>query len=229
MKSRRRMMNSGRHDLSFSFMACCLLFGVWGPLSGVSLYASDIPLLAELQKSLAGTTNVQSDFIQEKHLSVLQQKVFIKGRMAVQQPDRFAWEVVEPVRYHLVVEGTQLLQWDEASGKVQQVSLAGNPVFAVVVNQLRAWFTGRLELLTKDFEAEVVPGDVPKIAFVPRPDSFAAKAVRRIELRFRADRRYLEGMTIEDLGGDCTIMTFTNTVLNSVIEPKVWEVRPRER
>jgi outer membrane lipoprotein-sorting protein len=194
-----------------------------------SAQATDIPLLNELQQSLAGTTNVQSDFIQEKHLAVLQQKVLIKGRMAVEQPDRFSWQVTEPVRYSLVVEGDKLRQWDEETGRVQQVSLAGNAVFAVVVAQLRAWFAGNLGSLAKDFHAEQVPGDLPMIAFEPRQDSFAAKAVKRITLRFREDRRYVECMTIEDLGGDLTLMTFTNTVLNSAIDPHVWQVRPRER
>ncbi len=185
-------------------------------------------ILAELQAALAGTTNVQCDFIQEKQLALLQQKVSIRGRMAVQQPDRFAWQVEEPVRYRLVVEGTRLRQWDEAAGKVQQTSLAGNPVFEVVVGQLRAWFTGQLTTLAKDFQAEPLPAPTPQVEFRPRPESFAARAVRRIVLFFREDRRYLERMTIEDAGGDRTVMTFTNTVLNSAIDPRIWEVEPRD-
>ena len=58
--------------------------------------ATESPLLAELQKGLAGTTNVQTEFIQEKTLSLLQRKVVIKGRLAIDQPAKLAWQVVHP-------------------------------------------------------------------------------------------------------------------------------------
>ena len=186
--------------------------------------------LAELQTALAGTTNVQSEFVQEKHLALLQQTVIIKGRLAVQQPDRLSWQVSEPIRYALVLDGSTLRQWDETTGKVQQMSLAGNPVFGVVATQLRAWFAGRFDDLQKDFEAENdAAAALPTIAFIPRDSSFAAKAIRRIVLTFREDHRYLSSMLIEERSGDRTLMTFTNTVLNTTMDPTVWEVKPHGR
>jgi outer membrane lipoprotein-sorting protein len=191
---------------------------------------SSAPFLAELQASLAGATNVQSDFVQEKRLSILQQTVTLKGRLAVQQPGRIAWQVSEPIRYNLVLDGTTLRQWDETSGKLQRMSLAGNPVFGVVVAQLRGWFAGRFDALDKDFQVE---GDAaaipPALTFTPRETSFAHKAVRRVVLTFREDRRYLRDMLIEETSGDRTFMVFTNTVLNAALDPSVWEVMPHGR
>ena len=185
--------------------------------------------LLDLQRSLAGTTNVQSDFVQEKRLSMLQQNVVIKGRLAVEQPDRFSWQVTEPIRYTLILEGTNLRQWDEPTGRVQQMSLAGNPVFGVVATQLRAWFAGQLDSLLQDFDAEIEAMSPPRISFTPRDGSFARKAIRRVTLTFREDRRYIQNMEIEELSGDQTRMTFTNTVLNAPIDPQAWEVKPHGR
>ncbi len=188
------------------------------------------PLLVELQRSLAGTTNVQTDFVQEKNLAILQQAVIIKGRLAVTQPDRLAWQVLEPIRYNLVLDGTTLRQWDEATDKVQQMSLAGNPVFGVVATQLRAWFAGHFDALTKDFDVSIdATVSPPAIAFVPREASFAAKAIRRVTLTFREDRRYLHSILIDERSGDRTLMTFTNTVLNGAVDPTLWEVKPHGR
>lgn len=208
-----------------------LIFTVYCLLSTVQ-YASaeQPPILAELQKSLAGTTNVQSDFIQEKTLSLLQQTVVIKGRLAVEQPDHLSWQVTEPIRYNLALDGVTLKQWDEETGKVQSMSLAGNPVFKVVVTQLRAWFSGQFELLTKDFEALAdLSGGTPKIVFSPREGSFACKMIKRVVLTFRDDRRYIRDMLIEEQSGDRTTMTFTNTVLNAAIPASTWEVKPHGR
>ena len=50
--------------------------------------------------------------------------------------------------------------------------------------------------------------------------SFAHKAIRRVELTFREDGRYLQSMDIEELSGDRTWMTFTNTVLNAPLDAR---------
>lgn len=187
-------------------------------------------LLAELQRALAGTTNVQSDFTQEKDLAVLQHKVILKGRLAVRQPAWLSWQVTEPIRYNLVLDGTTLQQWDEATDRVQKMSLAGNPVFGVVAAQLQAWFAGRFDTLLKDFSA-VADGstDSPTIIFTPREGTFVEKAIRRVVLTLRPDHRYLSHMLIEEKSGDRTLMTFTNTLLNATLEPAMWEVKPHGR
>ncbi|MEI6563661.1 MAG: outer membrane lipoprotein carrier protein LolA [bacterium] len=195
-----------------------------------SAFAADLPLLAELQNSLAGATNVQSEFVQMKQLALLQQTVVIKGRLAVQQPDRLSWQVLDPIHYNLVIDGSTLKQWDEESGKVQSMSLAGNPVFKVVVTQLRAWFSGQFDLLTKDFTVETDAASlVPRLIFIPREGSFACKMISRVVLTFREDKRYIQDMIIEERSGDRTSMTFTNTLLNAVVDPVVWEVKPHGR
>ena len=206
-----------------------LLLPVLGFVFPCPLRAAD-PLLAELQQSLAGTTNVQSEFIQEKTLSLLQQKVVIRGRLAVEQPAKLSWQVVDPIRYNMVLDGTVLKQWDEATGKVQTMSLAGNPVFKVVVTQLRAWFSGQFDQLTRDFDAQADAASTsPRIIFTPREGSFAVKVIRRVVLTFREDRRYIHDLLIEELTGDRTTMTFTNTVLNAAIPAPAWEVKPHGR
>jgi outer membrane lipoprotein-sorting protein len=207
---------------SFLQVCCLLIVG--------SVSAADTPLLAELQKSLAGTTNVQSEFIQEKTLSLLQQTVVIKGRLAVEQPTRLSWQVLEPIRYNMVLDGTVLKQWDETTGKVQTMSLAGNPVFKVVVNQLRAWFSGQFDLLTQDFDARAdASTSTPTIIFTPKDGSFAVKVIQRVVLTFREDRRYIQTLLIEERTGDRTLMTFTQSILNAAIPPSAWEVKPHGR
>lgn len=198
-------------------------------LAGAAV-AAEVPLLAELQKNLAGATNVQSEFVQEKNLALLQRSVVIRGRLAVQQPDRLSWQVLDPIRYNLVIDGSSLRQWDAESGRVQSMSLAGNPVFKVVVTQLRAWFSGQFDLLVKDFTVEADgAAATPRLVFTPRAESFAFKVIGRVVMTFQADRRYIREMVIEERSGDRTCMMFTNTILNAAVDPVAWEVKPHGR
>jgi len=186
-------------------------------------------VLSELQKALSSTTNVLTGFVQEKQMAMLKNKVIIKGQLAVQQPDLFAWHVSEPIRYNLILKGSTLQQWDEVTGKEQKMSLANNPVFEIVSRQLKAWFGGQFEALLKDFDARIDQAAERSILLTPNKDSFARKAIRQVVITFREDKRYLERILIEETGGDTTLMTFTNTVLNTAIEPVAWEVKPNGR
>lgn len=185
--------------------------------------------LAELLKALSGTTNVLADFVQEKQMSIMREKVVIRGRMAFQQPDLFAWHVASPIRYNLVLRGATLSQWDEATGKKQDMAMASNPVFEMLNRQLRAWYGGQFDALLKDFDAGLDSSAAGRVIFVPRMDSFARKAIKSVVLTFREDRRYLESIRIEELSGDRTLMTFSNTVVNCPINPALWEVKPHGR
>ena len=185
--------------------------------------------LRQIEKSFASITNVQTAFVQEKQLAVLQQKVQIKGTIVVQNPDMLAWRVTDPIRYALVIRNTTLQQWDGESDRVQRISLAGNPVFQVVISQLRAWFGGQFHLLAQDFDARVLSRSPLAIEFVPREGSFARQAISSVRLTFRDDERYVKGLEIDEKSGDKTWISFTNTVLNAPVDPRTWEVRPHDR
>jgi len=189
--------------------------------------ASPTNVLAALATSLAGTTNVQASFEQRKRLSLLDREVVIKGTLAVQSPDRLAWHVTEPIRFSIVLSGSVLQQWDEDTKTVQRIPLAGKPMFAVVTRLLRGGLGGDIQSLLDDFDPRILATEPVQIEFVPKTTSFANKAVRRIVLTLREDRRYVQAILIEQLDGDRTAMSFSDTRLNSTIDPVVWEVEPR--
>ena len=185
-------------------------------------------LLARIERAFSEVKTIQSRFVQEKELAVFQDKVILKGRMVMENPGRLAWRVEEPVRYAFLLSEKTLQQWDEETGKVQKMSLSSNPAFEIVDSQLRGWFSGRYRELSKDYEV-AVQGEAPcRLAFVPRPSSVIAKAVRSVTVELREDLRYLRSIEIMDLNGDRTRYSFEETRLNEPIEPKDWEIVPRE-
>ena len=186
-------------------------------------------ILRALEKNFSGITNVHTGFVQEKDLAVLSRKMVLKGTIALQNPGRFAWHVETPLKYGLVIADGNLKQWDEDSDRIQQIALSANPVFQVAVGQIQAWFAGRFVDLTKDFEVQTVTQTPLTLEFAPRTNSLAHKAVKRVLLTFRDDRRYVTAMSIEEKSGDRTTMVFTNTVLNGPLDPGVWEVKPHAR
>ena len=186
--------------------------------------------MKRLAEKFSGVKTVQTSFVQEKSLALFDQKMVMKGKIALESNGRFAWRVTEPVRYTLVMTGTKLKQWDEDSAKVQEISMTSNPVFQAVFTQLQCWFSGRFQDLARDFSVSLVKEKPLTLAFVPK-SAAAGKAVKQVTVVLRDDERYVSEIKIEEAGGDETVMTFHDTVLNDVnpIPAATWEAKPDGR
>jgi outer membrane lipoprotein carrier protein len=193
--------------------------------------ADDAPsadVLAFLEKNLSQIKTIQADFVQTKTMAMFKQKLVIKGRMAVQNPDRVAWLVDEPVRYSFVINGAKLTQWDEDTDKVQSLALDKDPAFKAVFQQLTAWFSGRYSLLLDTYIVAVEQREPCVLLFKPKPGSMADGVITSVRVVFRADGRYIEELTIREAAGNITVIQFSNARLNEPIPDKTWEVRRRE-
>ncbi len=180
--------------------------------------------LAKLESSLADVKTVRTRFVQEKRLALFKHPLVTRGVIQVEPPDRILWRVESPIRYALLIDGKQAKQWDGETGKTQKIPLAGNPVFAAVTEQLRAWFGGRYSLLANDYDI-VQRSEAPAIfVFTPKPETPPAKMLQSVTVTFRADKRYITAIQIDEAGGDVTVLTFEETEINVPFASKEWEL-----
>ena len=98
--------------------------------------------LADLGKKVSNFSTLKTDFVQEKEMAMFKEKLVMKGRIYLRKPNKVAWHVDSPVRYSVLITDKVIRQWDEDTNKVQEISLAKNPIFQNVLNQLTVWFSG---------------------------------------------------------------------------------------
>jgi len=180
--------------------------------------------LGRLEAALAEVRTVRTRFVQEKRMALFKHPLVTRGVILVEMPDRLLWRVESPLRYALSLDGKEARQWDGETGKTQRVPLDGNPVFAAVSEQLRAWFSGRYSRLAGDYDIAQLAEAPPAFAFTPKPGTPPAKMVKAVNVTFREDRRYIASIRIEETGGDVTVLTFEETAVNAPIAPKEWEL-----
>ena len=187
---------------------------------------NSIDLLQSLEKSFSTIQTVQTRFKQEKELKIFSRTIVMEGRVALENPDRLAWRIDTPIKYALVLNGEDALQWDEDSNKVQKMKTHGDPVFEEVIGQIEKWFSGEFASLLNDYELTVKNEQPPVLEFIPKPDGMIGKVIGRVTISVREDRRYVEQIEIEDVGGDKTTINFYETVLNAPVSAEEWEVVP---
>jgi len=193
--------------------------------------ASPITLqqLNDLQSVLKNVTTVESDFVEEKNLVMLNHTLTISGHFALQKPGRLIWIVREPVEYAIRIEGDEVRQWDQDTNRVDVLHLGGDPTFKAISQQMQAWFLGDYQSLSKTYEVQVLSQHPLSLRFVPGADTVMAKVMSQVDIFFATDERYIQKMILNEAGGNVTDLEFIHTRVNEPIDDEVWRMPPNER
>jgi outer membrane lipoprotein-sorting protein len=221
-----------RFDAALLILVLCLCWWTAGaepPADARAAAASaDVEgALGRLEERMSAVQTLTSGFVQEKRLAVLQQPLVLKGTIYMEKPALFAWHVREPVRYSMVIRDDVVRQWDEDTQRVQRITLSKNPAFKMVLWQMRGWFSGAYKSMLGEYEVRVLNETPVSLEFVPREGSFAEAAIESVTVVFGSDERYIREMHIAEKGGDSTLLSFVDTLLNAPIDPSAWQVEPR--
>ncbi len=194
----------------------------------VAAASDNAELLQSLEKSFSSIKTVQTRFTQEKQLKVFDRTITIEGRLTLENPDRLAWRIDSPIKYVLVLDDDVALQWDEETNEIQKMKTKGDPMFEEVLGQIEKWFSGRFASLAQDYALTVLSEKPLQMEFVPLADNMASKAIKRVVVSVRDDLQYVQRISIEDVSGDRTTITFHDTVLNAPVDASEWKVEPDE-
>lgn len=178
-------------------------------------------------KKASNFKTLKTEFIQEKKMGMFKEKLVMKGRIFLEKPNRIAWHVDSPLRYSVLITDKMIRQWDEDTNKVQELSLAKNPVFQNVLGQLTVWFSGEYGSLLDTNSVRVVKREPLVIEFIPRDNNLSKKVIKSITITFRPDQNYLQQLRIQEISGDVTTINFLNTILNPPLDSRSFEVKGR--
>lgn len=107
---------------------------------------------SELSKLTENTSTIQSQFIQEKHLSFLTENIISKGEFYFKSPDKLRWEYSEPFEYIIVFNDKNILIKD--GSKISTFDTESNKMFSEINNMMIGTIQGNLFTDNRRFEVE---------------------------------------------------------------------------
>ena len=181
---------------------------------------------AAIRKKIAETTHsirtINTQFIQEKSISFLEEKIMSKGKMLFENPDKLRLEYTEPFTYLMIMNSGRMMT-DNGSGKAEY-DLRSNRLFGEINDLIISAVMGNI-LDNKNFVSTVF-GNNEKlfIRLVPN-DAELIKYISRIELYLNRSDNSVTELKITEPSEDYTLIRFTGKIINETISPEFFYLR----
>jgi outer membrane lipoprotein-sorting protein len=177
------------------------------------------------KKSFTETTasieSIQSDFSQEKTLTMLSDKMNSTGKFWYRKKDRLRMEYIHPYPYLMILNDGKIFVKD--GQKENHFSANSSKIFQQINRILIDCVSGNI-LNNADFQARIFENAVSfLIEFHP-----VAKNLKELfkNINIVIDKKTYSAITVEmiEVSGDNTIIRFQNKVLNAPIPDSVFNI-----
>lgn len=180
-------------------------------------------VLLDVEKNMSNVNSVHASFVQKKQMAMFDMPVIIKGQFYIQNPDKFAWIVNEPIEYTLILTEDKIIKWDESNG-TQELSLKENPMFKAMIDQITFWFSGAYASCEKDYDIRLISKEPSILEFTPKNHNPASKMLSNVTLVFQEDKKYISKIKLLEKNSDITELFFNDVQINLKIDKSVWEM-----
>ena len=204
------------HKVVQGILVCLTLF----PLMVISQIRPLSPKETETFKfrvaeSTKNTVTIESDFIQDKELSMLSEKIISKGKFLFKKDKMLRWEYTDPFPYLIIIRNDQLFVKDD--NKENRININANKVFREINNILIGAIQGTLLNDTKNFRTNIGDANnqfmVTLIPLSPR----LKETLSEIVLYFNKTDFMVEKLILRESSGDYTKIEFRGKKMNTNI------------
>lgn len=198
------------------FLLSTLAFACVSAASAPAMADDVSDTFAEIKKAREKVKTLVATFTQERTIGLLSSTVKSEGEMILVRPDKLRWELKSPdaVVYYITPEG---FAFSTSSGSAN-VSKTAAKKFGDVLNDLLVFMGGDLDTLKTRYDFTVPEKkDGVTLKAVPKTEA-VKKIVKSLQISVAADLWSVKKITIEENGGDKSVITFTKVTKDAKVD-----------
>ena len=166
---------------------------------------------------------MQCDFVQTKHLKMLNDKMVAKGRMYYQQPNRLRWEYTSPYSYVFILNGDKVLLKNQQRNDV--IDTNQNKLFREIARIMMNTVVGKCLSDDKDFKTTLVETPTEWVATLLPQRKDMKQMFQKVVLHFNRQKAMVSLVELIEKKGDKTIIELKNVRANEAVSEKIFAVR----
>jgi len=185
------------------------------PMAGTADFASQFAVAS------GKITSIQADFVQEKSLSMLSEKIVSRGKFWYKKENQVRMEYLRPFQYLLILSSTAVYIKD--GDRENKISTKSSKLFRQVDQVIIDCVRGTA-LLNPDFKVRLYESPKGFLVELSPVEKNLSGLFRQINLLL--DKKDYTATRIEMLeqSGDQTVITFANKQLNSQIPDALFAI-----
>ena len=166
--------------------------------------------------------SIKSDFVQEKNLAVLEEKIKSEGEFYFKRDNRVRIEYNKPFQYLMIMNGDQMLAKDNQ--KENKINVKSNKLFQQV-NKIMVDCVQGTMLDNKDFTFRIFQGDKSYMLEMT-PVGKALKEFFQTILIYVDKKDYsVSSINMKEPSGDNTEITFIQKQLNVPVQDALFSIK----
>lgn len=179
-------------------------------------------LKQKIESMSKSTTSIEADFIQEKNLSMLSEKITSKGHFVFKKENLLRWEYASPSKYLIVINKEKVIIKDEK--KTTKYDMNSNKVFKEINDIMLSCVQGTIFKSNK-FKTSYFENDKGyKLELLPQAKNMK-ETFKKINLYFDKNVTSVAKMEMIENNDDLTSLDFTNKKLNAPIAETIFIVK----
>jgi len=179
------------------------------PMADISLFKTKLETMSKSTQSIA------CDFVQEKELVVLSEKIVSKGVFFFKKENNIRWEYIQPYRYLIIISNGQLFTRDDKNQKLYDIE--SNKMFQEMNKFISGCIQGDILKNDRDYSAEYFESSGNYLVkLIPREEKMR-QMLNEVHIWFDKNDLTVSGLKMVESGEDYTKITFTNKKLNTDI------------
>ncbi len=177
---------------------------------------TDIPgFRAKLEEMSKSTTSIACDFVQEKNLVVLSEKIISHGVFFFRKENNIRWEYTRPYRYLIIISNGQLFTRDDRNQKLYDIE--SNRMFQEMNRFISGCIQGDILRNDKDYVTEYFESSsMYFVKLVPRAEKMR-EMLNEVQIWFDKKDLTVSGLKMIESGQDYTRIDFIDKKLNTDI------------
>ena len=168
-----------------------------------------------LNSMSAAINTIESDFIQEKNLSVLANKITSKGHFCFKKENNIRWEYTHPYKYLIIINKDKIFIKEESNQK--QYDIQSNRMFQEMNKFISGCIQGDILKNEKDYNVGYFEDDKYYVVKLVPVSEKMRQMLNEVQIWFDRNDLTVSRIQMVESGGDYTRIDFMGKQLNTNI------------
>lgn len=192
------------------------------PVLAMAQNEGEQKIIQKVSKAAQSMTSMQCDFVQTKHMKLLNDNMVSYGKMYYQQNSKLRWEYTSPYTYTFILNDSKVLL--KKGNRNDVIDVNQNKMFKEIARMMMNSVVGKCLTDKKDFKISVAETSEQYVATLLPQKKDMKQMFSKVILYVNKRQLSIAKVEMQEKKGDNTVIELKNIQLNKNINASVFAI-----